>query len=121
MLAPTILLAFFWLPQMHAAPLPSHAASHAQKTAKKVPMVPKPAGPKSAAALQQDLQTALRAAPLTGDQVSLAIAGTDITLRGLVHSAEHKGVATRLARAVAEKDGWKGFHVLNQLEVELPH
>ena len=116
MLAPTILLAFFWLPQTPAAPHPGHAA---KKTA--VVAARKPAGPKSAAALEQDMATALRAAPLAGDQVNLAITGTDITLRGLVHSAEHKGVATRTARAVAEKDGWKGFHVLNQLAVELPH
>ena len=117
MLAPTILLALFWLPQTPAALHHGHAAK--KKTA--AVAAHKPAGPKSAAALQQDLATALRAAPLAGDQVSLAISGTDITLRGLVHSAEHKGVATRTARAVAAKDGWKGFHVLNQLEVELPH
>ncbi|HUX68565.1 MAG TPA: BON domain-containing protein [Terriglobales bacterium] len=121
MLLPTLLFAFFWLPQTpaHAPAHPLHPAARAGKFVHNAPA--KPAGPKSAAALEQDLAAALRAAPLSGDQVNLAVSGDDITLRGVVHSAEHKGVATRMARAVAAKDGWRGFHVLNQIEVELPH
>lgn len=117
----TSVLALAWLGlSQQATPPPPKPAHHTARGATAAEVKP-PAGPKTADELQQDLETALRAAPLAEDQFSLAIEGKDITLRGEVHSAEHKGVATRVARKVADKDGWSGFHVLNQVEVVLPH
>lgn len=113
MLAATLTLALL-LPLQTPSPTHHAAATHAKSNAKKAP-----SGPKTATELQQDLEAALHTAPLAGDPLSLSISGKDITLRGEVHSAEDKGVATRTARKVAEKDGWTGFHVLNQIEVNL--
>ncbi|MGH9480770.1 MAG: hypothetical protein ACRD1L_01650 [Terriglobales bacterium] len=111
MIASVLALAWLGLAQATPPPRPAHHKAHAAPEAKP------PAGPKTAEELQQDLEAALRAAPLADDQLSLAIEGKDITLSGEVHSAEHKGVATRVARKVAEKDGWSGFHVLSHVEV----
>ncbi|MGH9393962.1 MAG: hypothetical protein ACRD1E_07305 [Terriglobales bacterium] len=113
MIPAATLLALLWMPQAPAHK--PHPAKPAAKVAAKLP-----AGPKTAAELEADLAAGLKAAPLEGDQISLAVSGNDITLHGTVLAAEHKGVATREARKIAEKDGWKGFHVLNQLAVEPP-
>ena len=114
LIAPAFLAAFL-LPQ---APHPKRPAARGAHTAAVEHVQPK--GPKTEAELRQDLTTALHAAPLAGDQVELTIAGKDITLKGEVHSAEHKGLATREARKVAKKDGWTAVHVYNQLAVQLP-
>lgn len=115
MLLPTLLLAGWFLPAPAFAPRVAavqqrpHAATHA------------PAGPKTEAALQADLQQALEQPPLAGDRITITISGDSIQLSGEVHAAEDKGVATRVARAVAEKDGWAKTHVLNELTVKLAH
>jgi hypothetical protein len=78
--------------------------------------------PRQSFELKQDLEAALRQAPLARDQFSLAISGQDITLHGAVRSAEDKGVATQLLRHIAAKDGWPNAHVFNQATVDLaPH
>ena len=113
-----VLLLFTTFPQTHApaqAPKPHH---HAVAAKSAVSAVPK--GPKPEAQLHQDLTAALRDTSFAGDAISLTVSGNDITLLGAVHSAEHKGLATRVARKVAEKDGSKDVHVLNQIAVELP-
>lgn len=88
-------------------------------TAKKTPAA-HPAVPKSPIEVQQDLATVLHAGALARDAVAARIQGENITLSGVVHSAEHKGLATRQARLIATRDGWTNFHVLNQITVDLP-
>jgi hypothetical protein len=78
------------------------------------------AGPKTQAELEHDLEAALHAAPFGADRLTLSVSGKDISIAGEVHSAELKGVATREARRIAEKDGWSGVHVYNHLAVSLP-
>lgn len=109
-----LLLGFLWFGQM-----PKAAPHHHPAPAKAAAPAPAPKGPKSQAELEQDLEAALHAAPFTGDKVVLSVSGKDITLAGEVHSAERKGLATRDARRVAEKDGWSGFHVYNHMNVAL--
>lgn len=116
------LLVAFALPWMQQTQAPTHpAATHkTHSAAKKSSETEAPKGPKTEAELKTDLEANLHAAPLNGDDIHIALSGKDVTLTGEVHTAEHKGVATRDARKVAEKDGWTGVHVLNQIEVKLP-
>ncbi|HXR97168.1 MAG TPA: BON domain-containing protein [Terriglobales bacterium] len=116
LIAPAFLAAFLVV----QAPQPKPSHTHATHATHAAVEHPQPKGPKTEAELQQDLTAALRAAPLSGDKVELVISGKDITLKGEVHSAEHKGLATREARKVAAQDGWTSVHVLNQLAVQLP-
>lgn len=115
MLLPTLLLAGLWFPpapsqQRAAHTQHSHAATQAA-----------PTGPKSESDLHQDLAAALGKLPLKADQIEITISGDEIRLSGEIHAAEHKGVATEVARAVAKKDGWASAHVLNDLQVKLAH
>jgi len=119
MLPAAALLAWLWMPQTPAQ-APAHKTVHSASKAAAKAEPKEPAGPKPASELEKDLETALKAAPLENDQISMALSGNDITLQGTVHAAEHKGLATTTARKIAAKDGWTGFHVLNQLVVELP-
>lgn len=116
-----ILLLFITFPQTQApaqAPKPHHHATAIKPAKSAEPAALK--GPKPEAQLHEDLTAALRETSFAGDTINLTVSGNDITLHGVVHSAEHKGLATRMARKVAEKDGWKDVHVLNQIAVELP-
>jgi hypothetical protein len=74
--------------------------------------------PKTTAALQSDIQAKLKSGKLATDPINVLVQGNTITLTGFVTRAQHKGVATREARNVAQRDGWKDFHVDNQLQVQ---
>lgn len=115
---PALLLAALWLAPAQNAP---HAQNHAHAAHAAAHEEAKtPAAPLTAAELQQKIEADLHAGMFAGDTVTASIEGKDITLKGEVHSAEHKGVATREARKLAEKAGWSGYHVFNQIEVQLP-
>lgn len=114
MILPAALFLLLTVPQ---TPAPAKAHHHTTVAAAKQPSAAK--GPKSEAELQADLTAALRGEGFEGDAIAPSIEKQEITLRGDVHSAEHKGLATRVARKVAEKDGWKDARVLNQIAVEL--
>jgi hypothetical protein len=120
MLVPAAILGALLLAQTPAAPHAAsrHAAHHQAAAAEKTATAP--AQPKTAAELEKELQSAFAAAPFHGDQVECKIADGNLTLEGTVHNAEHKGQATRLARAIAAKGGWSKAHVYNRLTVELP-
>ncbi|MGH9520875.1 MAG: BON domain-containing protein [Terriglobales bacterium] len=117
MTAVALLFAVFLAPQAAATPAHHHvkAKNHAAAAATKAP-----AAPKTAAEMQDELDSTLRAGIFAPDQIKAAVEGADITLHGTVHSAERKGLATRDARELAEKVGWHGFHVYNKIDVELP-
>lgn len=105
-----------------AATTPPAAATHsaAHKAAHPDPAVPaKPPAPKTPEELQQTLAAALHADAFAADSITPTVQGDVVTLSGTVHSAERKGLATRLARSEAEKAGWSEVHVMNHLEVEL--
>lgn len=120
MLVSAAILGTLLLAQTPAAPHAAthHATHHQAAAAEKA--APAPAQPKTAAELEKELQAAFAAAPFHGEQVECKTADGNLTLEGTVHSAEHKGQATRLARAIAEKSGWGKAHVYNRLTVELP-
>lgn len=109
MAASAALLALLFLQTPAPAKTPRHATRVA--AAAHTPATPE--------ALRKELNAVLQSASFAGDSIHCAIQGHDITLVGTVHQAEHKGLATRAARAQARKAHWTGYEVRNQITVSL--
>lgn len=117
----TVLGALLLLPQTPAAA--SHATRHTaphHQAAAAAPAAARARQPLTAAEMEKELQARFAAAPFAGETVESQLADGNITLSGTVHNAEHKGLATELARQLAEKGGWPQAHVYNRMRVELP-
>lgn len=100
------------------AQAPATSTAPKMASAAKAQAAATPPAPKTAEEFQQDLTTALHAAPYTDDDIHASVQNDAVTLTGTVHSAERKGLATRLVRSLATKDGWHETHVYNRLDVQ---
>ena len=79
-----------------------------------------PAAPSTPAALQRQLVSALSSGRYAHDAIQVQVGAGDVTLTGVVHNAESKGLATRQARTIAARAGWKTAHVYNRITIALP-
>ncbi|MGH9475663.1 MAG: hypothetical protein ACRD1C_04960 [Terriglobales bacterium] len=99
--------ALLWVQKPAAPPAQLHAA-HARAHS-----------PATSEAMQKAVDAALQSQAFARDKLECTISLHQITLTGVVHQAEHKGLATRAARTQARKGHWSDYTVDNRIQVVL--